>query len=867
MDIGYEPSQELRESLRPVFNHYCGFGEKDNYTYMSRAQFLKFARDCQLVYDHLDLIAVNLIFDQLNATSAVMGENTKRLSFHEFLGALGSLALAMYDEISLDISGVVDSLEGEAASLGFVQSQSSTSPRSTNGRDAGPAALSLNEEKSGASMRESVAATGGGVSFAASIDRDEPYTSSEGVSGGDNIGALSAESPEVSRTTLTGAPAGARTPGSGIRTNNLRNSIRISESQGGSGAGLGLGPGIGLSLDSGHKSSPSSPVEEHIEPSSPRGRSPSPAVKASGSSRGLGAPGVIALKLPSCNGGGVEVSFDAGADGDHSLDNIHPLRAAQSISSCSPHTSPRTARFSVGASLSRQVAGHRKLSTLTGQGQKGSLRQSGDTITAAAAVQLMVEECVLPRAAAVPAHASDALGDVIATPEVLEYLALHTSALRQIFKFYSCVEEPVGVGRELRWDDVQKCRAVMSQYEWQKFVQDFHLLPDIMSKVQIAASFREANFGGRSTSDITRAELTFPEFEDCIARCALRAYGYKIPPSPEVAKTYHAQVVFEPAAMRVKVQNTSATEASRMFREGDGWGSPPPMNVSPTHAVRVSTGRGGPRAEDSFLLFREREYIYKETHAPGTRPVAFPREYPQLYCPLAGLPAVYHRTMVDMVSARERQDEGAERARKGGILAARDAGRTLMRGRKTQRETLESRAGAGTMGATGRSSVSPDGRVRNLSRDKTPLMVTMRNAEPYLPHTDINNGSRRRAGGESVGVHYGKTVRGGESNLGSETGLVSWPVSTSASELVSIFPSKSTAPIYTASCSRPLFDLHSVTDFPDIHSSYHAKSRMPNVLTVKRLDGGRFVPINKAAIKVREGTGTVRFSMGDRSVH
>jgi hypothetical protein len=236
-----------------VFNHYCGFGEKDNYTYMSRAQFLKFARDCQLVYDHLDLIAVNLIFDQLNATSAVMGENTKRLSFHEFLGALGSLALAMYDEISLDISGVVDSLEGEAASLGFVQSQSSTSPRSTNGGGAGPAALSLNEEKSGASMRESVAATGGGVSFAASIDRDEPYTSSEGVSGGDNIGALSAESPEVSRTTLTGAPAGARTPGSGIRTNNLRNSIRISESQGGSGAGLGLGPGIGLSLDSGHK--------------------------------------------------------------------------------------------------------------------------------------------------------------------------------------------------------------------------------------------------------------------------------------------------------------------------------------------------------------------------------------------------------------------------------------------------------------------------------------------------------------------------------------------------------------------------------------------------------------------------------------
>ena len=42
-----------------------------------------------VVCDHLDLIAVNLIFDQVNATSVIVGENTKRLSFHEFLGALG----------------------------------------------------------------------------------------------------------------------------------------------------------------------------------------------------------------------------------------------------------------------------------------------------------------------------------------------------------------------------------------------------------------------------------------------------------------------------------------------------------------------------------------------------------------------------------------------------------------------------------------------------------------------------------------------------------------------------------------------------------------------------------------------------------
>ena len=37
-------TEELQAALRPIFQHYCGFGEKDNYTYMSRAQFLKFAR-------------------------------------------------------------------------------------------------------------------------------------------------------------------------------------------------------------------------------------------------------------------------------------------------------------------------------------------------------------------------------------------------------------------------------------------------------------------------------------------------------------------------------------------------------------------------------------------------------------------------------------------------------------------------------------------------------------------------------------------------------------------------------------------------------------------------------------------------------
>jgi hypothetical protein len=37
----------------------------------------------------------------------------------------------------------------------------------------------------------------------------------------------------------------------------------------------------------------------------------------------------------------------------------------------------------------------------------------------------------------------------------------------------------------------------------------------------------------------------------------------------------------------------------------------------------------------------------------------------------AGLPAVYHSTMVDMVSGRERRDDDAETRRKTGLLQAR----------------------------------------------------------------------------------------------------------------------------------------------------------------------------------------------------
>ena len=729
-DIGYEPSEELQTTLRPIFQHYCGFGERDNYTYMSRAQWLKFARDCGLVCDHLDLIQVDLIFDQVNATSMVLGENTKRLSFHEFLGALGSLALAMYDEVSLDQLGD----EGASFNALFAEAEKRLTPETPRERRA-----------------ETQGGDGGGeVGFG-----QKP--SSPRVTGGPKEGLTIDVSSSSLGGGVSGSIAGPRTPGTGIRMNNLRNTLKINCAS----------PALG-------GSAPSSPASGRREVLSPTTR---------GLRRESSVPKMPQLQLPAYYGGGG--------------DSVTPTQGVGS-----PSTGARK--------QSHSQAGH-----------KGSLRPAGDTITAETAVNIMVNEWVLPRAVKVPTHGADALAEVISSEEVLASLAAHQSALRDVFNFYSCVEEPVGYGRALRWSDVRKSRAAMSQREWQKFVQDFHLLPDILSKVQIAACFREANFGDRGTSDTTR--LSFPEFEDCIARCALRAYGYKLFPDDEVASVFFEQPIVADGAMDSKIRS-----ADRVFTPDSPASS---ASGSPRYVIRCKTGAFGPKEGSSPKLFRERAYAYKEKHAPGTSP-AFTREYPQLYCPLAGLPTVYHSTMVDMVSERERQDEAAERIRKAGLMEAREQRRAVYRNRRMQREKLESRAGARTVrdaSAIFKSTkgMAPDGSVKRYEYPAigvlaAPLAETARKVEPWLRDTTT------------------------ETLYGSPPGTARGP------------PSRE---------SSASFDIKSLADFPDIHSSYHAKSRMSNVLTVKRLDGGRFVPVNKAGVKVREGTGTTQFSMGDRTVH
>ena len=267
--------------------------------------------------DHLDLIAVNLIFDQVNATSVIVGENTKRLSFHEFLGALGSLALAMYDEIA------VDQFADSEVALGLVRSNSTVSNDGSLGLGGSGGLgglgglVGLVGLVGGGGGSGGVDGGGGG-----SGEVDSPRGRSRSPRGEARRGVdvsfdvLAAEPSGASVASL--AVSGRRTPGGGLRNNNLRNSLFQQTTDG------------------------------RIEPAGGAGP-PSP-------------------------------------------------KAPRSSSAWLPSPGPGAAPAQGG--LSPRHLGGRKTMMV---GFKGSLRGAGDTITAADAVAQMVEECILPRAAQVPA--------------------------------------------------------------------------------------------------------------------------------------------------------------------------------------------------------------------------------------------------------------------------------------------------------------------------------------------------------------------------------------------------------------------------------------------------------------------------------
>ena len=58
-------SLEQKLALRDVFIYYASWGEKHNYMFMSRSQFIRFGRDAHLLGGQLDSVGLSLIFEKV----------------------------------------------------------------------------------------------------------------------------------------------------------------------------------------------------------------------------------------------------------------------------------------------------------------------------------------------------------------------------------------------------------------------------------------------------------------------------------------------------------------------------------------------------------------------------------------------------------------------------------------------------------------------------------------------------------------------------------------------------------------------------------------------------------------------------------
>ena len=260
------------------------------------------------------------------------------------------------------------------------------------------------------------------------------------------------------------------------------------------------------------------------------------------------------------------------------------------------------------------------------------------------------------------------------------------------------------------WRDVSKGDGGMSIDEWFAFARDFNLGPGTnrvdsgpLSRAAVAASFREANHGRGSDDD--EDALSFDEFRDALARCAARGF------SDETNARANAVVSVSSPDVTFAGSSPRGSPAATLPRDAFGRvvdvprGKNTRRNVSPngvassyasSHASSWSAS--SPSLVRAFARApaprRERSYAYKESLAPGSpTPTKYDVEYPTQYCPVGGLPAVYHSEMVDMVRRRERSDEVAEARRKVGLARERARRLEANRAKRAERERRQVAAG------------------------------------------------------------------------------------------------------------------------------------------------------------------------------
>ncbi|EFJ51076.1 hypothetical protein VOLCADRAFT_103712 [Volvox carteri f. nagariensis] len=102
-DLAVEMKPEIKQQLREVFIRYCGWGDKQNFMFISRAQFIRFVRDMGMCNDEIDALGLSGLFDKILLGSLDPGA-ASRLALSDFLLAVTGLGTKLCPAVTVQES-------------------------------------------------------------------------------------------------------------------------------------------------------------------------------------------------------------------------------------------------------------------------------------------------------------------------------------------------------------------------------------------------------------------------------------------------------------------------------------------------------------------------------------------------------------------------------------------------------------------------------------------------------------------------------------------------------------------------------------------------------------------------------------------
>ncbi|GIL47509.1 hypothetical protein Vafri_4310 [Volvox africanus] len=102
-DLAVEMKPEIKQHLREVFIRYCGWGDKQNFMFISRAQFIRFVRDMGMCNEEIDALGLSGLFDKILLGSLDPGA-ASRLALSDFLLAVTGLGTKLCPAVTVQES-------------------------------------------------------------------------------------------------------------------------------------------------------------------------------------------------------------------------------------------------------------------------------------------------------------------------------------------------------------------------------------------------------------------------------------------------------------------------------------------------------------------------------------------------------------------------------------------------------------------------------------------------------------------------------------------------------------------------------------------------------------------------------------------